>query len=245
MKNIIFDIGGVLANPKSGNWFITTNFYTIVDRTLINEESLKKSLKKYLYLHTQEPKNELDEHQMFSNYYFHVLNDSNYPITESIANKIADDCVYNDDKFIFYDDVLPILDILSKKHNLYIISNGWPSSIRVLQNKKIYNYFKDIYISSMYSTIKEDTLFDIFVSEHPEVKPENSLYIDDREYVLDKVKEYNFNLLLMERETNTLESKYTKIHMLKEINNYLKLKTTHVVFILHLLIRYLLFLANY
>ena len=112
-----------------------------------------------------------------------------------IANKIADDCVYNDDKFIFYDDVLPILDILSKKHNLYIISNGWPSSIRVLQNKKIYNYFKDIYISSMYSTIKEDTLFDIFVSEHPEVKPENSLYIDDREYVLDKVKEYNLPVI--------------------------------------------------
>ena len=26
IKNIIFDIGGVLAEPKSGHWFITTNF---------------------------------------------------------------------------------------------------------------------------------------------------------------------------------------------------------------------------
>ena len=31
MKNIIFDIGGVLAEPKSGHWFITTNFWNILD----------------------------------------------------------------------------------------------------------------------------------------------------------------------------------------------------------------------
>ena len=29
IKNIIFDIGGVLAEPKSGHWFITTNFWNI------------------------------------------------------------------------------------------------------------------------------------------------------------------------------------------------------------------------
>lgn len=26
IKNIIFDIGGVLAEPKSGHWFITLTF---------------------------------------------------------------------------------------------------------------------------------------------------------------------------------------------------------------------------
>lgn len=222
LKNIIFDIGGVLAHPKSGNWFITPNFYTIVDKHLINEESLNKSLKKYMYLHTQEPKNELEEHKMFSNYYYQVLKDINYPVTEDIAEYIADDCVYNDDKFIFYDDVLPILDSLSKEYNLYIISNGWPSSFRVLKNKKLYNYFKDIYISSMYSTIKEETLFDIFISKHPEIKPKVSLYIDDREHVLDKASEYNFHLLLMKRDNTPLETKYPKIYSMAELVDYIK-----------------------
>ncbi len=86
---------------------------------------LKISLKKYLYLQTQEPKTEKDEHEMFSNYYCNVLKDINYPNASlDIANKLADDCVYNDDKFIFFDDVYSILEELSKKYNLYIISNG-------------------------------------------------------------------------------------------------------------------------
>ena len=72
MKNIIFDIGGVLAEPKSGHWFITTNFWNILDKNLIDEEKLKMSLKKYLYLQTQKPKTEKDEHEMFSNYYYNV-----------------------------------------------------------------------------------------------------------------------------------------------------------------------------
>ena len=49
IKNIIFDIGGVLANPKSGHWFITPNFYNIIDINLIDEEKLNNSLKKHLY----------------------------------------------------------------------------------------------------------------------------------------------------------------------------------------------------
>ena len=194
IKNIIFDIGGVLAEPKSGHWFITTNFWNILNKNLIDEEKLKISLKKYLYLQTQEPKTEKDEHKMYSNYYCNVLKDINYPNASlDIANKLADDCVYNDEKFIFFDDVYSILEELSKKYNLYIISNGWPSSFRVLKNKGIDKYFKGIIISSMYTTVKEENLFDIYINKYKEVTPSESLYIDDRNHILQKVKEYGFN----------------------------------------------------
>ena len=72
---------------------------------------------------------------MFLNYYYNVLKEIKYPnCNYELANKLADDCVYNDDKFVFFDDVKPVLEKLSKKYNLYIISNGWPSSFRVLKN---------------------------------------------------------------------------------------------------------------
>ena len=218
IKNIIFDIGGVLAEPKSGHWFITTNFWNILNKNLIDEEKLKISLKKYLYLQTQEPKTEKDEHKMFSNYYCNVLKDINYPNASlDIANKLADDCVYNDDKFIFFDDVYSILEELSKKYNLYIISNGWPSSFRVLKNKGIDKYFKGIIISSMYTTVKEENLFDIFINKYKEVTPSESLYIDDRNHILQKAKEYGFNLLLMDRY-----KKYEKTQF-EIVNNILKI----------------------
>lgn len=221
IKNIIFDIGGVLAEPKSGHWFITTNFWNILNKNLIDEEKLKISLKKYLYLQTQEPKTEKDEHKMFSNYYCNVLKDINYPNASlDIANKLADDCVYNDGKFIFFDDVYSILEELSKKYNLYIISNGWPSSFRVLKNKGIDKYFKGIIISSMYTTVKEENLFDIFINKYKEVTPSESLYIDDRNHILQKAKEYGFNLLLMDRY-----KKYekTQFEIVNNMNDILKI----------------------
>ena len=221
IKNIISDIGGVLAEPKSGHWFITTNFWNILNKNLIDEEKLKISLKKYLYLQTQEPKTEKDEHKMFSNYYCNVLKDINYPNASlDIANKLADDCVYNDDKFIFFDDVYSILEELSKKYNLYIISNGWPSSFRVLKNKGIDKYFKGIIISSMYTTVKEENLFDIFINKYKEVTPSESLYIDDRNHILQKAKEYGFNLLLMDRY-----KKYekTQFEIVNNMNDILKI----------------------
>lgn len=218
VKNIIFDIGGVLADPKSGHWFITTNFWNIIDKNKVNEDRLKDSLKKYLYLQTQEPKDEVEEHAMFSNYYYEVLKEIEYPnLTKEIANKIADDCVYNDDKFLFYDDVKKVIEELSKKYNLYIISNGWPSSFRVLKNKHLDNYFKGIFISSMYSTTKEEKLFDIFLDKYNEVDPNESLYIDDRRHILTKADEYGFNLLLMDRKKIYSDSSFKRIINMDDI----------------------------
>lgn len=218
VKNIMFDIGGVLAKPQSGHWFITTNFWNIVNKNLIDEEKLKISLEKYLYLQTQEPKNEKEEHGMFEKYYFNVLREINYPnINRDIINKIADDCVYNDDKFIFFDDVKMVLEELSKKYNLYIISNGWPSSFRVLKNKEIANYFNGIVISSMYTTTKEEKLFDIFIEKYENINPRESLYIDDRRHILQKAKEYGFDLLLMDRDRKYKESEFKIINSMKEI----------------------------
>lgn len=213
IKNIIFDIGGVLADPKSGHWFITTNFWNIVDKNLVDQEKLKNSLKKHLYLQTQEPKTELEEHNMFSNYYYEVLKDIEYPnLTMEIANKIADDCVYNDDKFIFYEDDKEVLEKLSKNYNLYIISNGWPSSFRVLKNKDVDKYFKGIIISSMYTATKEEKLFNIFLDKYKNINPKETLYIDDRRHILDKANEYGFNLLLMDRKNIYTESKFRTIN---------------------------------
>lgn len=223
IKNIIFDIGGVLADPKSGHWFITTNFWNIVDKNLVDQEKLKNSLKKHLYLQTQEPKTELEEHNMFSNYYYEVLKDIEYPnLTMEIANKIADDCVYNDDKFIFYEDDKEVLEKLSKNYNLYIISNGWPSSFRVLKNKDVDKYFKGIIISSMYTTTKEEKLFDIFLHKYKNINPNETLYIDDRRHILDKANEYGFNLLLMDRKKIYTESKFRTINDMDDVMEVLK-----------------------
>ena len=52
----------------------------------------------------------------------------------------------------------------------------------------------------MYTKTKENNLFDIFLKEHKNVNPKESIYIDDRKHILDKAKTYDFHLLLMDKK---------------------------------------------
>ena len=224
IKNIIFDNGGVLSDPRTGHWFITTNFWKILNLDQnTNIDNMKSIMKKYIHLLTQDPKTEKEEYEMFSDFYYYVLKEFKYNnLSKEITNELASDCVYNDDKYIFYDDVDKELDNLSKKYNLYMITDAWPSSYRVLDNEDISKYFKSIMVSSIESKIKTDGLFEIFLDKNKNVVPEESIFIDDRRVILDKAKECNFNVLQMDRNYEIKDSKYIIIHELKEVEKYLE-----------------------
>ncbi|MDE6141442.1 MAG: hypothetical protein K2G03_02455, partial [Bacilli bacterium] len=96
--------------------------------------------------------------------------------------------------------------------------DAWPSSLRVLNHQGIDKYFKGIVISSMYSSSKSVDLFDKFINEYTSVWPKESLYIDDRTYILDKAKKYGFNLALMDRDDGKEERDYQIIKGMKDIN---------------------------
>lgn len=87
----------------------------------------------------------------------------------------------------------------------------------MLNNIGLDIYFKGIIISSMYTTIKEEKLFDIFISKYKDVNPSESLYIDDRRHILRKAKEYGFNLLLMDRYKKYSESEFETINNMNDI----------------------------
>ena len=217
IKNIIFDNGGVLSLPRTGHWFITPNFFNIVENK-IDINLLKEIMKRYQNTLTIEPKTEIEEYEMFTEFYYNVLKDIKYEnLNRKIAEKLAKDCVYNNEKYIFFDDVNNALDRLATQFNLYIISDAWPSSIRLFDDMKLSKYFKDICISSMESTIKLDNLFEVFLYNHKGIDPRQSIFIDDRMDILDKANGLGFNVILMDRDNNVKESKYKIIHNLNGI----------------------------
>lgn len=222
IKNIVFDIGGVLADPKTGHWFITDNFWNIIDKNLTGSSILIESLNKNICLLNQKPKNEQEEEQMFYDYYSKVLSDVHYPnLSKELVKNLAYDCCHNDDRYTFYDDVEEALKLLCDKYSLYIISNGWPSTLRVLKNKKIYKYFKATIISSMYSTLKEANLFEAFLELNPSVIPNETLYIDDRLDILQKANSLGFNTALMCR--NKLENSKLNVEIVHNMNDVVDL----------------------
>ena len=219
IKNIVFDNGGVLSVPRTGHWFITPNFFNIV-KNKIDIKSLKDAMKKYQNILTMEPKTELEEYELFSKFYYKALEEVGYEnLNKDLANKLAQDCVYNNEKYNFFDDVNRTLDILKQKYKLYIVSDAWPSSIRLFNELNLSRFFKDICISSMESTIKLERLFEVFLKKNLEVKPEQTIFIDDRIDILEKANSLGFNVLLMDRENRNKKAKYKVINDLNEIIN--------------------------
>ena len=218
-KNLFFDVGQTLAHPKTGNWFITPNFYNIlgdIDLDII----LSSEAKCMHLLDEREISTEDEEFDMFCKYYEALLHEMNYPdITTEKIRALAYDNVFNDEKVELFPDVEKILKVLSKDYDLYIISNAWPSTYRILKHLGIYELFAGVFISSTSGFTKDDkTLFEIALTG---IDPDDKNYfIDDRIDLVEMSLEYGFVPILIDREYDD-ETTYIKIHDLKELKETL------------------------
>ena len=128
----------------------------------------------------EEKNAEDEEFDMFCKYYEALLREMNYPdITTEKIRALAYDNVFNDEKIELFPDVEKLLKALSKNYDLYIISNAWPSTYRLLKHLGIYELFTGVFISSTFGFTKDDkTLFEIALTG---IDPDDKNYfIDDR-----------------------------------------------------------------
>lgn len=220
-KNLFFDVGSTLHYPVTKNWFITPNFFNIIgdyDKKVI-EQAISNN--KHL-LDERNISTEVEEYEMFCKFYSYVLKDINYPnITADIINKLAYDCVYNDEKVEFYPEVKEELKKLSKEYTLYIISDAWPSTYRVLKNYGIYDLFTKVYISSELGFKKSDkALFEIALEDID--KNDENYFIDDRYDLLQISEQYGFIPVIIDRDKNQTTN-YIEIETLTDLRKILNL----------------------
>jgi len=224
IKAILFDSGRTLNVPRTGHWFITPNFFNIINDTSFQytedqlSEAMNKAcdhINKMLLVKTEE-----DEFAMFKEFYEIVLKEIKYvSVNEEIINSLASDNVYNDHKFYFFDDVEPGLQRLKDKYILGVVSDTWPSLERVFINKSLRKYFSTFVMSSIYGSYKaEKVLFKIAIEEIG-VKPEEVIFIDDSESNLVAAEDFGMIPILIDRyDRNDIESKYPIIKSLNDLN---------------------------
>lgn len=223
IKAILFDSGRTLNVPRTGQWFITPNAMEIISRedfTLEIEELYSAIGEAYNYINgIPLVKTEAEEYLMFKKFYEIVLKEINYPnITEEIIELLAKDNVYNDDKFLFFDDVEESLNILKDKFLLGIVSDTWPSLERVFINKGLRKYFSTFVMSSVYGSNKsENLLFEIAIKDL-DISPKEVIFVDDSEANLKVAEELGLVPILIDvYKTQGLESKYPIIHSISEL----------------------------
>lgn len=137
---------------------------------------------------------------------------------------MAKDNIYNDDKFLFFHDVEPSLNLLNEKYKLGVVSDTWPSLKRVFINKGLMKYFSVFIISSIYGSYKTEKLLFKIALEKINLKPSEVIFVDDSEVNLIAAEEFGLMTVLIDRyEKNGLKSRFPVIRSLGELSEALKI----------------------
>lgn len=185
IKAVLFDSGRVLNYPRSGDWFIPPNFYKYVDKDTFNRVSTIKKNHAFKAAHNyinscKLIKTQEEEYRYFIEYYnifFRKLPELNLKI--KYIKCIAEDLVYNKDKYVFYDEVKSAIDVLSKRYKLGVVSDAWPSLSMVFEEAGLKNYFSAFVISSKIGAVKPENIMYQTALDELNVPPENAIFIDD------------------------------------------------------------------
>lgn len=212
IKYIILDFGNVLAYPITGNWFITPDFWNDLNDYYIDMDLLLNNFKKYSYILNDKILTEKEEYKMFYNFYTNVLSD--FYVNDEIIVKIANDFVYSDNKYAFYEDVVNCLSSLKNNYKLILLSDNWPCMYRILKNKGIDKYFDKLYSSSDYGKKKEDGILFDYPINYFDIKNGEAIFVDDNELLLDIASSKGLLVRHMDRENKITKSKYKIINNL-------------------------------
>jgi len=225
IENIILDYGRVLAYPKTGNWFVPPNTQKIIgfnkylrmfvhhDKTNLAFRKAYKKLNDNHLLHM-----EVEELAQFTEFYKEILERLDFQSDlDSIAELLANDNVLNDDKVIFYDDVIDELKKFNLSYRVAILSDTWPSLKRVLDHNGVLQLTDGLIMSCDYGICKDRLeLFEIAVKELG-INPENSVFIDDSTANLKNAVIAGFKPILMDRTKKMRHCPYPVVHNLSEI----------------------------
>lgn len=218
IKYLIFDYGDVLVYPVTGNWFITPNFYNIIEKNEIDMDAFGIGLNKASKFISSKMLTEEEEYSAFKKVYEIVLKELG--INENLkekAEKIAYEFVYSNEKHKLYEDVEENLERLYKKYKLIMLSDNWPCAHRLLKKWGIYKYFEKVYISSEYDVQKKDKVFFDYPIKDFAINCNETIFIDDKEELLDIAKNKGLQVILMNRNECDKESKYGIITSLNNI----------------------------
>lgn len=231
IKGILFDSGKVLNKPSSGHWFISPEFFQYVDEEKFKHVDKKKvSLafkKANEYINEQNVVADKEsEYNFFVNFYkiflqnLHELNTD-----DKIAEMLANDLVYNAEKYEFYDDAIKVIPKLKEKYKLGIVSDAWPSLLDVYANKNLDGYFDCIVISSILGVTKPNPKMYQTALNELELSPQEVIFIDDNLQNCKGAIKLGMNSILLCRNKGlywwnkfkSLGKKYYVINNLKEI----------------------------
>lgn len=185
IEAILFDSGRVLNGPQTGHWFVSPKFFSQVDKNVYESISESKRRKAFIkageYINSITVIRTLEEEYSHFRKFYKIFSDElpELQLKEQNIDKLAEDLVYNVEKYKFFEDATEIIPTLYNKYKLAIVSDAWPSLRNVFIHNGLISYFSSFIISSEIGTSKPDERMYMAALEELNIYPDKAIFIDD------------------------------------------------------------------
>lgn len=186
IKGVLLDSGRVLNYSASGHWFITPNFFDYVDKDTFDRLPKRQVRDAFLLGLSYVDKQNviLTKEEEFKHFIkcYELFLDALPTLKrgENQAENMTKDLVYNPRKYVFYDDVKPLLDYCNGKYKLAVVSDAWPSLEDVFIEADYRKYFDSMVISSQLGVCKPNSMMYRQALTDLGLSADEVIFVDDR-----------------------------------------------------------------
>lgn len=185
MKNIIFDIGGVLVYPRLGEWHIPRRIAEILGpvRAADLDTPRFREAHAWAMLWLDEGRVVADvgtERMLRRGFTLELDRAMGWRMTDAELDAMTDDFTDNIDRYGFFDDLTPFLEKWSRSHTLALLSDAMPSILPFLEQYGIGRYFSQAVVSTQVGALKPSPRMYAEICRRLGAAPADCLFVDDR-----------------------------------------------------------------
>ena len=184
MINLIFDCGGVLVYPRTGEWNLPFEAPKILGaraRDLYTSRYLLAYRQSIRWLDESRLVEDVEEERRLRREFIRSIDDyMGWNLTQAEIARLTDDFTDDIRRYGFFEDVKPWLERWKTRYRLGMLSDAMPSILHFLEQYGILSLFDAAVISTRVGATKPDRrMYDAILSAL-DARPGDCLFVDDR-----------------------------------------------------------------
>lgn len=231
MQAMLFDCGGVMVSPVTGDWLLAPTFDRILGFDFMDHyfDAFHRVRANHVQLlpDTNLIYTDDEEYALFLQYYAAVFEEMGLSVSRQQIERIAFIQTYHDDRYHLFSDVLTYLSKWHTTHKLGIVSDAPPSTRRILKKMGVMEHIDAATFSCDIGILKPDPRIYQSTLDMLCVKPEEALFIDDYPSKLHGAQAMGIQCVQMVREMPPLFAMPPiwdgdVVHSFEELDIYVK-----------------------
>lgn len=192
----VFDLGGVLLAPKTGNWYLTEPVLRFLQGVRYGEQNMAESLAaaRTAVAHRIHAKTITEEQAVFYDFYrvFFAHLCPGLQVNEHDLDAFSEYRARSDDQYLWDLDAIDAIRTIHSNIDTALFSNTWPSVIAALRKEGFLDAFSYTFFSCEVGMKKPDHRFFALLAEQTHSSPHEIVLYDDSQLVLQEAHMLGF-----------------------------------------------------